>query len=135
MKIRTDFVSNSSSSSFMMLGCSYGDIEEFVKKFFDNEPVLIKDYEKGDLDLYDEIDKRIKEPLTWEYGGYDGEIDEVAIGIDPSQMKDDETLSQFKDRVKKAIANCGLIVDLKDISILFIFYSCDMNCAHLPNDE
>ena len=79
MKIRTGFVSNSSSTSFCIFGLYVGDNteEEALKLVKDNE-------------------------LHIEYGcgAWD---DSVYVGLPPSAMKDDETLSQFRDRVRRQL--------------------------------
>lgn len=74
MKIRSGFVSNSSSSSFCILGI------------------------KMPLDV-DEMDGDVVS-TEWGIGDY---YDMTFVGACPEQMTDDETLAQFKQRVSDDI--------------------------------
>lgn len=87
MKIRCGFVSNSSSSSFLI----YGVVLE-------NNQSLFKDTESV-LDLLEEAAKEV-EQVSVEYPPDD---DYVYVGMSWSQVKDDETGAQFKARVEKAV--------------------------------
>ena len=77
MKIRNGYVSNSSSSSFCILG-------------------IIKPDSFSIDDLY-------KLPrysfLTYSNGIYEYSDEEYIIGAEPREMKDNETLMQFKERI------------------------------------
>jgi hypothetical protein len=94
MKIRSGFVSNSSSSSFCILGVEV-----------DNET-----YDKVDAISYSE---RTPETLNTETSiSYEGQY---YLGYDPSKMKDDETLSQFKDRIVEAANKLGITINKNEI--------------------
>lgn len=115
MKIRTDFVSNSSSSSFMLLGAviSYSDFIDLVKaagwKPHDAEN------EEDFWDIAEWIEKKTKHFLTAEQAGDDYDISEVLVGADPCKMKDYETLREFKQKVVDSLAKVGVAVDASKI--------------------
>lgn len=92
MKIRHGFVSNSSSSSFCILGVSINS-EEYDKI---EEMRLIK---KTELDY------------TLGISDYDGYF----AGFYPDKMKEDETLLEFKNRLKAELDKVGINSDIKDM--------------------
>ena len=95
MKIRTGFVSNSSSSSFLIWGVRV-DSGEFTK--FSAETEDEEDEENEDPDaLYNSVDENGDLMRT----AYDN--DEVYCGRCPSQCRDDETMGDFKERVQKEV--------------------------------
>jgi hypothetical protein len=76
MKKRIGFVSNSSSSSFCLLGISFENDKEYYNEKIENS--------KSNLDY------------EWACNSYD---DTFTVGFSPDKMKDDETLLQFKQRI------------------------------------
>ena len=77
MKVRSDFVSNSSSSSFVMWGVSF-DIDELKQNLADIGIVSIDEFDKWlENQPYDNCI----------VGDYD-----IVFGLSPDQMRDDETL-------------------------------------------
>lgn len=96
MKIRDGFVSNSSTSSFMIMGVTYNQDE--ILSTFNVE------------DAYD-VDDKFK-TLQVEYG-YDGEY--IAVGLSPHQMKDTETLLHFKKRIVDELNEAGLNLSISDL--------------------
>lgn len=92
MKIRQGFVSNSSSSSFCVLG------------------VLITDEQ---YDMADSIPYKDR-ILNTHCGINDGD-DSKYLGFDPYKMDENETLSQFKDRIVAEAAKIGIEVKKNEI--------------------
>lgn len=85
MKIRTGFVSNSSSSSF----CIYGSVVN-VKELKKSLNIMNKKY----CDIEDEMPEGLEAHFT----PYND--DECNVGRSWSSIKDDETGLQFKQRVE-----------------------------------
>jgi hypothetical protein len=116
MKIRTDFVSNSSSSSFVLWGVDF-DVNELAQKLKDAG--LLKEDENADeysdMPLYEFF-----ENAGFDYGESVIGDDAVVLGMRPDEMKDDETLAQFKQRVveklKAANIPVGGVEDIKFIT-------------------
>ena len=85
MKIRLNYVSNSSSSSFCLLG------------------VVIKDDANFDADaVFNYLDTNKKVPLILEYG-MEVYPESYVLGAGITDMRDDETLGQFRNRTLKAL--------------------------------
>ena len=94
MKIRSGFVSNSSSSSFCILGVEVdSDIYEKVRsvRYSKENPTNLESHGS----------------ISYEGSYY--------VGFSPDKMKDDETLGQFKERIVTETNKFGLTVQTKSL--------------------
>lgn len=113
MKIRTDYVSNSSSSSFVLWGVMF-DLDELQQKLKEVNAVSHEDE-----DVYAcYFDQWLDEQKIFDYGDYVISDNDAVFGLKPTAMKDDETLLQFKTRIFAKLAEAGLpAVSLDDIKL------------------
>lgn len=110
MKIRYDFVSNSSSSSFVLWGISY-DTDELAEKlraagFVPKESGGEERSAAADIDAFLEDNKISYDEYVF---GYDDNY--IAFGLSPEEMKDNETLKEFKTRVIDRLKSYGLPIE------------------------
>ena len=100
MKIRTGFVSNSSSSSFCLLGV-----------VFDPEKFGMSEMPDDMWDYFGKDDFLVFKKGVYNYYGY-------IVGAYPGKMKDDQTLSSFKKDVLDSLKKYGFTGSIEDIHFI-----------------
>ena len=110
MKIRSDFVSNSSSSSFMMIGAWVEQERAFnvVKE----KNLLSDDEDNGIWTIAEALNDLTELRCRPEVGDY---AENICMGLEYSDMKFDETKKEFEDRILKEIQK--VIPDIKQVEI------------------
>lgn len=101
MKVRTGFVSNSSSSSFCAFGVAVGMDEEELTKL---GMVFTEDDRDSDgyIDEMGEIIYNAADGCNLKCT-YDYDSTMAYVGLEYPDMADDETMGQFKERAKVAV--------------------------------
>ena len=111
MKIRSDYVSNSSSSSFMIVGAVFSN-----DKIYDIGEKLgfVTDDDSGDI--WDIVEK-IAEKFDIKYErGIENYYDEWCLGLHYGDMKDSETKKEFEKRVSDKLSEItGYHVDVNEL--------------------
>lgn len=137
MKIRSDFVSNSSSSSFVIVGKVFSDADELMDKLAKDKDKLLEELNKEygseceSLDdfieqeslsevLYNVLDKL---GLDFQIAGSDwNECEGILVGFDmksgDNKMEDTETLKEYKSRVVDALNERGLDANYDEVDIV-----------------
>lgn len=137
MKIRSDFVSNSSSSSFVIVGKVFSDVDELMDKLAKDKDKLLKDLNNEYDSECESIDDFIEQEclsevlyrvledigLDFQISGSDwGDVEEVLVGFDmksgDNKMKDSETLKEYKTRVVDALTEKGLDAKYDEVDIV-----------------
>ena len=130
MKIRSNYVSNSSSSSFCIVGAIVDD-RHFDKTDSICKILVNEGFDKNEVDEMD-VSEIVNSIYNHFYGSeYEkmfGEIeivtgienyrsDTVIAGLNVWKMNDDETLGQFKEKVCEQLRKMGFTGDRNDINI------------------
>jgi len=123
MKVKCDFVTNSSSCSFVAWGIQTDEssLKRRLKKEFDEYKTEHGLTETED-DEYDECEEVLTEFLHEHFNKYDLTVqrrfdyDDILIGKLVSKMKDDETLREFKTKVLDSLKESGLVI--KELSYI-----------------
>ena len=137
MKIRTDYVSNSSSSSFVIVGKVFSDVDEIMDKLVKDKGKLLEELNHEYGSECESIDDFIEEEslsevlyrvlentgLDFQIAGRDwGDAEEVLVGYDmksgDNKMKDTETLKDYKTKVVNALNEKGLESKYDEVDIV-----------------
>ena len=137
MKIRSDYVSNSSSSSFVIVGKVFSDVDELMDKLVKDKDKFLKDLNKEYEIECESLDDFIEQEsisevlyrvlgntgLDFQLAGRDwGDVEEVLVGYDmksgDNKMKDSETLNDYKTRVVDALNEKGLDAKYDEVDIV-----------------
>jgi len=119
MKIKHDFVTNSSSTSYVVWGIELNDSE-----ILENEKLInlayeyyLKDYNEYTIEEFKNKIDLVKENLEWSDIDKFLEIstgqncDDFWIGGRISDLKDDQTLGEYKQQIIESLRKIGIETD------------------------
>ena len=129
MKVRLNYLSNSSSSSFCIVGIVATN-DEFDVDSKNLRTALVADGldEANSMDaleiinnlhcrFYDRKFRMLLGDISVKNGLGNYSSDDVIVGLDIGRMRDDETLGQFKDRAYEQLKKIGFTGNREKISI------------------
>ena len=131
MKVRLNYVSNSSSSSFCLVGivATNDEFDVDSKNFraalvadgLDEEQVnsmdAIEIINTMHCRFYERKRRMLLGDISVNHGLENYSSDDVIVGLDIGRMRDDETLGQFKDRAYEQLKDIGFTGNRENISI------------------
>jgi len=137
MKIRSDYVSNSSSSSFVIVGKVFSDLDGLMDTLVKDKVQLLENLNTEWESEYESLDDLIEQESfsevlyrVLENTGLDfqisasgwGDVEEVLVGYDmksgDNKMKDNETLKEYKTRVVDMLNEKGLDAKYDEVGIV-----------------
>ncbi|MCK5643327.1 MAG: hypothetical protein KAJ19_21135 [Gammaproteobacteria bacterium] len=111
MKVKLDFITNSSTTCFVVMGANI-DVdkipEKYIKHIQEKHNISDEDIKEYPLEYFDDFIKGSDLVYSGGEEYYPGES--VMVGIPFTNMKDDETLKKFKGRVQLQILESFHIV-------------------------
>jgi hypothetical protein len=102
MKVRNGFVSNSSSSSFLIYGfCMESDAFISLMRESKFKDVIEEEWELDSYEILRQLKKAFKKEGVEIETGWESEYS--YIGLDPRSIGDDETGKEFRERVESSV--------------------------------
>ena len=116
MKIRTDFVSNSSSSSFMLVGACFNDKEiedAWLKLHPEDSEKFNENSENYDEYYVNDIVYDLAHELGLQYErGIDNYYDGYILGLRYGDMSYSETKDEFEQRIKSRLNKVFIVSEI-----------------------